>query len=219
MTRRLCDPHIARDNGIEDFVLEKRDQLGRDIQCQVVAGIVHGAQKTLDDQTGIEMRLYLPHRIHQRRQTLQGIVFGLDGYQDPVRRDLLTKEQFEALMSSVEPQVVDLTMSIVKKVFGEEVSVNPEVVLKVTQNALRTVRQRREINIRANPEDVAALQENRRELLDVLLENGAITEEQYAELSGDPVEPSDRSADKSSTSPGRTSALRHPSKNAAPAPK
>lgn len=78
-------------------------------------------------------------------------------------------QQFQALLASVEPQVVGLTMSIVKKVFGEAVALDPQLVVKVTQNALRTVRQRREITIRAHPEDVAALRQHRRQLLDVLL--------------------------------------------------
>ena len=82
--------------------------------------------------------------------------------------------QFNELMGSVEPQVIDLTMGIVKKVFGEEIAVNPEVVVKVTRSAMRTVRQRREITIRANPDDVAALQRNRRELLDMLLRTNDI---------------------------------------------
>jgi type III secretion protein L len=78
-------------------------------------------------------------------------------------------QQYEELLAQIEPQVVQLTMTIVRRVLGEQVQVNPQIVVEITKNALRSVRQRREINIRAHPEDVAILKENRRQLLDVLL--------------------------------------------------
>lgn len=84
--------------------------------------------------------------------------------------ELIAKQtkQFNDFMTSLEPQLLQLTLSIARKVISDELEAGSDIVVKITQRALKTVRQRREITIRANPQDMETLKENKRALLDVL---------------------------------------------------
>lgn len=84
--------------------------------------------------------------------------------------ELIAKQtkQFNDFCATLEPQILQLTLSIMRKVISEELEAGSDIVVKITQRALKTVRQRREITIRANPQDILILKENKRALLDVL---------------------------------------------------
>ncbi len=84
--------------------------------------------------------------------------------------ELIAKQtkEFNDFCGTLEQELLRLTLSIVRKVISEELDEGSDIVVKITQRALKTVRQRREITIRTNPQDMITLKEHKRALLDVL---------------------------------------------------
>ena len=98
--------------------------------------------------------------------------------------ELIAKQtkEFNDFCATLEPQLLQLTLSIVRKVISEELDEGSDIVVKITQRALKTVRQRREITIRANPQDMLTLKEHKRDLLDVLSRTKDIVFEEDAAI-------------------------------------
>ena len=66
-------------------------------------------------------------------------------------------------------QVKDLALGIARKILGRELSTRPEAVVELVKEALaEKARQRREISLRVNPEDMAIIREHRSALIEVL---------------------------------------------------
>ncbi len=67
------------------------------------------------------------------------------------------------------PQLRDLAITIARKVLGRELEFHPDAVVDVIKQALaEKARQRREIVLRVNPEDLATVRERKPELIEVL---------------------------------------------------
>ena len=73
-------------------------------------------------------------------------------------------------------QLRDLALAIARKILGCELEARPEVVVSIIKQALSDkARQRRELVLRVNPEDLAVVREHRSELLEVLSRAKEIT--------------------------------------------
>ena len=67
------------------------------------------------------------------------------------------------------PQLKELVISIAKKVLGREFKSHPDTIIDLIRHALaEKARQRREISLRVNPEDLAVLKANKSSLMEVL---------------------------------------------------
>jgi flagellar biosynthesis/type III secretory pathway protein FliH len=67
------------------------------------------------------------------------------------------------------PQLRDLAVTIARKILGKELEFAPEAVVDIVKQALsEKARQRREIVLRVNPDDLAVVRERKPELLEVL---------------------------------------------------
>jgi type III secretion system HrpE/YscL family protein len=95
-----------------------------------------------------------------------------DGYQEGLGR--YTEEttralrQVDQLKAGLEPEYVKLVRVCVEKVLGQELKTNPDAVIGIVRNALRSATQQREIIVRIHPDDAEHLRKNQRRLLDVL---------------------------------------------------
>lgn len=67
----------------------------------------------------------------------------------------------EQVLGIVEPQLAELAMDIARKIIGEELQVNPDVVINVTGQALTKVKAQEEVIIKVNPEELDYVKENR----------------------------------------------------------
>jgi len=96
---------------------------------------------------------------------------------------LLVKARIERekIIASAEPQLVALGRRIAEKIIGRELEVEEAVIVDVVRQAIATVRQQKEIIVRANPEDLEALEAGRQELISVLARAKDVT------LRGDPT--------------------------------
>jgi len=66
-------------------------------------------------------------------------------------------------------QLKELALSIARKVIGAELQQHPDTVAQIARHALsEKARQRREVALRVNPEDLEVVRERRTELLEVL---------------------------------------------------
>lgn len=68
------------------------------------------------------------------------------------------------ISGKLETEVVELALEIAKKVVAREVSIDPEVVLSVTKNALSKLHTRTLASIHLHPDDLAYLKEHRNKL-------------------------------------------------------
>ncbi len=95
---------------------------------------------------------------------------------------LLVKARIERekIIASAEPQLVALGRRIAEKIIGRQLEVDESVIVDVVRGAIATVRQQSEIIIRANPEDLEALEAGRQDLIAVLARAKDVT------LRGDP---------------------------------
>ncbi len=67
------------------------------------------------------------------------------------------------------PQLKGLALTIAKKILGKELEFHPDAVVDIVKQALaEKARQRRELVLRVNPEDLATVREHKPELLEVL---------------------------------------------------
>lgn len=78
-------------------------------------------------------------------------------------------QRFAELEKQIEPQLRDLALKIARKILGHELEFRPEAVVDIIRQALsEKARQRREIFLRVNPEDMKYVREHKAELLEVL---------------------------------------------------
>jgi type III secretion protein L len=83
-----------------------------------------------------------------------------------VSKASLRLQQIEA---QAEPQLRELAITIARKILGRELEFHPEAVVDIVKQALsEKARQRREIFLRVNPEDLQHIRENKPDLLEVL---------------------------------------------------
>ena len=83
-----------------------------------------------------------------------------------VSRSSVRLQQMEA---QAEPQLRELAVVIARKVLGRELEFHPEAVVDIVKTALsEKARQRREIFLRVNPDDLQHIRERKAELLEVL---------------------------------------------------
>ena len=84
---RLGEPDVARDDGAEHFFAEVRDQLRAHLVREVVAGVEHRAQHSLDRELGIGGLADLVDGVEQRREPLERVVLALHRDQHAVGGD------------------------------------------------------------------------------------------------------------------------------------
>ncbi|RDV84673.1 FliH/SctL family protein [Ammonifex thiophilus] len=83
------------------------------------------------------------------------------------------EEERRRLMAELEPELVNLAVTMARRLVAAELKLNPEVVLNVAKEALSLVRDRPYVLLLVNPEDLPLCQANRQKL-EVLLPEGAV---------------------------------------------
>lgn len=65
----------------------------------------------------------------------------------------LSQQEAQAMLASAERQIIDIAMSVARKILAREIEENPMVVLPIIKTALEKVRDQEQIVIRVNHED------------------------------------------------------------------
>jgi len=80
-----------------------------------------------------------------------------------------SSQRLQQIETQLVAQVKDLSLGIARKILGRELATRPEAVVELVKEALvEKARQRREISLRVNPEDMEIIRENRSALIEVL---------------------------------------------------
>lgn len=96
----------------------------------------------------------------------EGCNQGASELSEVVAKSSLRLQQIEKQLVA---QVKDLALGIARKILGRELATRPEAVVELVKEALtEKARQRREISLRVNPEDMEIIRENRSALIEVL---------------------------------------------------
>ncbi|MBI5508838.1 MAG: flagellar assembly protein FliH [Deltaproteobacteria bacterium] len=78
-------------------------------------------------------------------------------------------QRLSQIEAQVEPQLKELALTIAKKILGKELEFHPEAVVDIVKQALsEKARQRREIYLRVNPDDLQYIRDHKADLLEVL---------------------------------------------------
>ena len=85
VARRFGETDIARDHRTVEFVAEVLLQIGRYIQRERAARIVHRAQQSFDFQLRIQMRTHAADGLDQIGQALERVILALHRNQHAVR--------------------------------------------------------------------------------------------------------------------------------------
>lgn len=77
--------------------------------------------------------------------------------------------RYKQVEEQLTSQLTGVAIAIARKILGKELELDPKLVVKIVQNALsEKARQRQEISLRVNPEDLEIIRENKAQLLEVL---------------------------------------------------
>ena len=96
MARRLAEPDVARDDGVEDAVLEELADVARDLLPEVRALVVHGHQHAGDVERGIERGAHAAQRRDEIGESFEREVFAVERDQHGVGGDeRVEREQAE----------------------------------------------------------------------------------------------------------------------------
>lgn len=71
----------------------------------------------------------------------------------------------ERFMREAEPEMLKLSLAVAEKVIGREVSTHPEIVLDLIRRSLKRLKDKSELRVRVNPDDLQAVREARADLL------------------------------------------------------
>jgi type III secretion protein L len=84
----------------------------------------------------------------------EGYAAGLTEWNEILIR---ARRAYDDAVSQNEPQLVRLAVKIAEKVIGEELRIDPDTIVKIVREALRSARRDRSVLVEVNPEHEAAL--------------------------------------------------------------
>jgi len=138
--------------------------------------------------------------VQRDEQARQGYEAGYrKGYEEALVKLAGLEKQYADVVSRLEPQLVQLAISVAEKIIGEELALRPEAIVDVVGQALKTVRHQREIVIRVHPSRAPTLEQRKQSLLGILsraqtvrvvpdetlTENGCVIETEVGRLNAD----------------------------------
>lgn len=92
-----------------------------------------------------------------------------DGYEEGAQRaaQLLAEARAlrDKLIRETEPQLIRLALKVAEKIIGHELDHNKDEIAQIVGNALETVRQQRDINVRVHPTDLKNLEAAKPQLI------------------------------------------------------
>jgi flagellar assembly protein FliH len=95
----------------------------------------------------------------------------------------------EALVRTLESQVIELTLAVAEKVIAREARIDPTIVLNVVRSALSEIHDATELRIHVNPDDYPLLETRWQEMLPrTVAERSELTSDDLVERGGVVVE-------------------------------
>jgi len=113
---------------------------------------------------------YAEGRARAEQEARAAIAAGVEAEADSLRQDMeafceaVILEQ-QRVWQEIEGQLKDLSMEIAERVLKAELTVNPDVVVQITQHAMRRLADKDQVRIRVNPDDVERLRDHRDEIM------------------------------------------------------
>jgi type III secretion protein L len=77
-------------------------------------------------------------------------------------------KSFENLKKTIEKKVLSIALSAVKKIVGQELKLNPDVILDIVKQAMRPVLEHKKIKIYVNKLDLEILEKEKQNIKDLL---------------------------------------------------
>lgn len=85
-----------------------------------------------------------------------------------------SKEYYQRTLESSKENLKLLAVKIAEKIIGRALEMNPEVVNDIVSQAIRTLRQQKNVTVRCNEADYETLKKNEREFLGMMGQSGLI---------------------------------------------
>ena len=112
--RRLHQPHVARDDDLEQALGKELFDLVGDLFGDDGAAVVHGQHHAVYVQHGVEVLFDQGDGVHQLRQPFQGVIFALDGDDDRICRGERVDGQKPQRGRAVDEDIVVLVFDLGK---------------------------------------------------------------------------------------------------------
>ncbi|MEE2961339.1 MAG: FliH/SctL family protein [Myxococcota bacterium] len=165
---------IGDDTGFQDLVstdeptrrapiIERATVEAKDEASEIITKAKSEAEQII--QAAEEKAKHLEAEAHERGFS-EGKEEGASQLLETVTKASKRIQQTEDALSK---NIKDLAIGIAKKILGQELQSNPDAVVALVKQALTDkARQRKEISLRINPEDLEHIRSSRSELLEVL---------------------------------------------------
>jgi len=170
---------ITPDTGLPDLAGSRKVISGKAYEAKTEAQIIleraeADAQRIIDDAQGQADQIMQTARAEAEQLKEQMVQQGYDEGRTQGAAELtevVTKAslRLQAIEAQVVPQLNDLAIAIARRILGKELEFHPEGVVDIVKQALSDkARQRREIFLRVNPDDLDQIREAKPQLLEVL---------------------------------------------------
>lgn len=101
------------------------------------------------------------------------------GYQEGLAKAtewiVKAKDAHQRTMESGKNELKLLSIKIAEKIIGKALEVDPELIVDIVTQAIRTLRQQKNVTLRCNEEDFEVLKKHEREFIEHLGQGGALT--------------------------------------------
>lgn len=110
---------------------------------------------------------------------------------------LRARQERARIVEAAEPEIIRLALAVAERIVGTAVQLDEDLVLKISAQAIESVRHQRELVLRVNPEDAVLLRNGRKKLMDMLgrTKDIAVREDPEVERGGCVVETENGSVD------------------------
>lgn len=160
------DQPVSRPHVDVDGIVAEAEQKGRE-KAQKIIEHAQDEAKKLIDQAKIygESAKQESQREGFKLGKEEGYKAGLEEfvkYMDEAK-NLITQlvREREQVLNIVEPELARLSVSIARKIIGEELQINRDTVLNIVKSAMQKVKSSEEVTIKVNPDDLDYVNENK----------------------------------------------------------
>lgn len=149
---------------------EEAEQIRRDAEAEAIRIIAEATAEAGDLREAARAQGYADGSARAEEEARIAIEEGIKIEAASLREDMETfceavlLEQ-ERVWRDIEGQLKDLAMEIAERVLKAELTVNPDVVVQITQHAMRRLADKDQVRIRVNPDDVERLRDHREEIM------------------------------------------------------
>ncbi|HET6266716.1 MAG TPA: type III secretion system stator protein SctL [Acidobacteriota bacterium] len=151
-----------------------------DAGTSLIEGQVYDASQVAKDlvQKAEQQAEQILSKAMEERERIQGEARD-QGYQEGLAQStewiVKAKDHYQRVAENSKNDLKILAVKIAEKIVGKALEMDPELINDIVSQAIRTLRQQKNVNIRCHEDDLGILKKNEKEFLELLGKSGVIT--------------------------------------------